>query len=121
MSKKKAPDSPNLRNQRVVIYLTEEDAAYLNRYSKALGFNARSGFIVALLERLMIGGFSIRVSLQLGIQLSKIERKKGALQESLYFGTRPLPKLPIEGVELKEETKALLQIRNEIKHDKQAC
>lgn len=121
MTKPRPADSPNLRNHRVVIYLTEDDAETLNRFSRDLGFKARSGFIVSLLERLIIGGFSIRVFLQLGIQLSKLGAEKGALQDGFYFGIRPLPKLPVEGVELKDETKALSKIRNEIKHEKQSC
>lgn len=103
---------PDTRDYRVVIYMTKEDGDYLTRLAKDCRFKGRSEMIVALLERLIIGGFSGLVFFQLGCQFAKMREKMGAFGKEFYFGTRPLPALPVEeGPTLKESKKALAEIK----------
>jgi hypothetical protein len=110
------PESPNLREKRIVIYLTEEDGNFLNGLYRQLGFKSRSSMIASMLERLIIGGFSLRVFFQLGVQMTKLAIKTGAAKEAgFYFGIRPLPELPIDDVEVTEEKEAIATLKKEIK------
>lgn len=105
----------DVRDSRVVIYMTPEDSAYLTRLANECGFKGRSEMVVAFLERLIIGGFSGVVFFQLGVQFAKLREKCGALGKEFYFGTRPLPALPVEPVSSKDARKALAEIREELK------
>lgn len=108
--------SPNVRDKRIVIYLTEQDGAELNVIYKNLGFKSRSTMIVSIVERLIIGGFSLRVFFQLGVQYAKLAAKNNAHDSAgFYFGIRPLPKLPADGLEVSEEINAIEKLKKEIK------
>jgi hypothetical protein len=106
---------PDVRDSRVVLYMTAEDAAYLTRLANDCGFKGRSEMVVAFLERLIIGGFSGVVFFQLGLQFAKLREKCGAFGREMYFGTRPLPALPVVPVSSKDARKALAEIREELK------
>jgi len=111
-----------VRDSRVVIFLTPDDADFLMDLARSLGFKGRSEMIAAILERLIIGGMSARVFLQLGIQFARRMSEFGPSTGRFYFGVRPLPALPVEdGPTLQEEAKALTEIRAAIKHEKQTA
>jgi len=109
-------EKPDERDYRVVIFMTRQDGEYLTRLAKECGFKkGRSQLIVALLERLIIGGFSGVVFFQLGLQFVKLRDKLGLLTgKEFYFGTRPLPALPVEPVSPKEANKAIQEIKEEL-------
>lgn len=112
MDKHKAPD---IRETRVVIYMTEDDASFLTRLAKRMGFKGRSEMITAILERLIIGGFSGASWLKTGLQFFKRMDKTGAHAEGeMYFGVRPLPALPVESDPSSKEIRAeLTEIRKQ--------
>lgn len=98
------PKDCDIRDTRVVIYMTREDALYLNELTKNLGFKGRSEMIVALLERLIIGGFSALGFFKLGVQFAnRIAESPACKQAGMYFGTRPLPSLPVEDAPSNDE------------------
>lgn len=103
----------DIRDTRVVIYMTKADADLLHEYAEAAGFPGRSGFIVGLLERLIIGSFSIRVFLQLGLQLQRTSKFR-VFEPGFYFGLRPLPSFSTDEIQPEDEKKALTSIRKEI-------
>jgi hypothetical protein len=109
----------DLRIARVVIYMTEDDAAFLARISKAMGFRSRSTMIVAILERLIIGGFSLAVWFKAGFQFQKRAQETNAFaQGGFYFGVRPLPALPVEDdPSPREVTRSLTELRKELKEE----
>lgn len=89
--------------------MTETDAAYLTRIAKQMGFKGRSEMIVAILERLIIGGFAVAVWLKAGIQFLKRMEKTGTADGSeFYFGTRPLPALPVDDDPTPKEVREVL-------------
>lgn len=101
------PDS--LRKARVVIYMTEEDAARLFELAENLGFRSRSTLIVAILERLIAGGFSVATWFRVGWQFMKRLEERGH-QFTLDFGIpRPLPALPVEDDPTFEESESALR------------
>lgn len=101
------PDS--LRKARVVIYMTEEDAARLFELAENLGFRSRSTLIVAILERLIAGGFSVATWFRVGWQFMKRLEERGH-QFTLDFGIpRPLPALPVEDDPTFEESESVLR------------
>ena len=116
------PDE-DTRDTRVVIYMTESDGAYLTRIAKQMGFKGRSEMIVAVLERLIIGGFAVAVWLKAGIQFLKRMDETGTADGSeFYFGVRPLPALPVEDDPTpKEVRKVLTEIRKETINQEATC
>lgn len=93
---KQTNEPPQIRNTCVKVYLTADDAHLLANFSKSLGMS-RSAFIGAIMERLIIGGFSGRVAAQLIAQIQKRAKATGADADAgFYFGIRPLPALPVE-------------------------
>lgn len=115
------PQPPeDLRNCRVVIYMTEEDAAYLARLSRDLGFRSRSTLIVSVLERLIMGGFALVAWFKVGHQFSRLLDRKISDQMEFTFdafraAVRPLPALPVEDdPDRKEVREGLAEIREEL-------
>lgn len=110
----------DLHTARVVIYMTEEDAAFLFRLARDLGFRSRSTLIVAILERLIMGGFALIAWFRVGHQFSKLLDRKCSGQmefsfDALRTAARPLPALPVEDDPTpKESRKALAELREEI-------
>lgn len=120
------PQTPE-RPARVVIYMTEDDAETLNRLARDLKFRSRSTFVVAMLERLIIGGFSTVSFIKLGGQIRRRadEHAKGQMEfnfDALKSALRPLPALPLEDDPTAKQTREILsEIREELKHEKAIC
>jgi hypothetical protein len=90
------PEKPTIRDALVKTYFTPQDAEFLAEFAKGLGMS-RSSLIVAIMERLILSGFSMRGADQLMAQIQKRAKDKGADRfQGLYFGVRPLPALPEE-------------------------
>lgn len=73
--------------------LTPEDTAYLNELSESLGFRSRSQLLTAIIERLILGGFSGVSFLKLGAQFTRILPKAPLDRSTLFDALRPLPPL----------------------------
>jgi hypothetical protein len=85
----------DVRSKMNGFYLTEDDSIALTEFAKRAGFRSTSQLVTALIERLLIGGFSPCVFMKLGLQLRSYIDKNGEPYEGgLYFGIRPLPALP---------------------------
>lgn len=111
MAKQSTPPGAEIRDTCVKVYMTPQDAQHLSELSKKLGMS-RSSFIGAIMERMIIGGFSIRGAAQLTAQLQRRAKDLGAdTSEGFYFGLRPLPPLPAEDLTA-EDTQTVL---NELK------
>lgn len=111
----------DVRDTRVVIYMTESDAKFLDRLSRIMGFKGRSEMITAILERLIIGGFSVAVWFKAGWQFMKRMEETGAHSGEMYYGRRPLPALPVsDDPSPKETAQALTLLRKELQHEKVA-
>lgn len=111
---KKAPEKPQVRNTCVKVYLTPQDAEFLAEFSKGLGMS-RSSLLGAIMERLVIGGFSIRGAAQLVAQLQRRAKERGVSRDAgFYFGVRPLPPLPEEDLTAEDESK-VLEAMNQLK------
>lgn len=96
-----ASQEPDLRTERVVIYMTREDADELFRLARDLRFKSRSAFVVAILERLIMGGFSVGSFFRVGAQIQR--RAESTMPDQIEFdwnalktALRPLPALPPE-------------------------
>lgn len=112
--KKDKSNKPDLRNGRVVFYLTEEDHQEFTSMANKLGLT-RSSLTTSIIERLLLGGFSPVVGAKLCYQIQSLHEKRGYPLRGMYFGIRPLPPLAEEEIS-KRETKSLLtQIKNELK------
>lgn len=109
---------PDIRTRHCAFFLTEEDARRLSEFALQAGFSNRGQLVTAIMERLLIGGFSPLVFAKTGLQLRKYAAKNMIApslpelfqQESFYFGVRPLPAMPDQHIseqELKREVKAL--------------
>lgn len=119
MAKDANNQRPDVRETRVVIYMTEADARFLDRLSRIMGFRGRSEMIAAILERLILGGFAVTAWFKTGWQFMKRMEETGAHSGEMYFGVRPLPALPVEDDPTPAESrKALAEIREELKHAK---
>lgn len=112
--KKDKSKKPDVRNGRVVFYLTQEDHHALTDVAAKLGMT-RSSLVTSVIERLLIGGFSPIVGAKLCWQIQTLHEERGHTAKSMYFGIRPLPPLAEEEIS-KSETKSLLnQIKNQLK------
>jgi len=120
MSEKKKTGRPKgtakVRTSRVSGYVTEEDSAYIRELALAIGFTSTSELMTAMLERLVIGGFSGLVFAKLGWQFAcALSDKK--IQGGLYFGVRPLPPLigDADDPDVREFRRFLREIGEEFK------
>lgn len=110
----------DLRDTRVVIYMTRADADKLAELSRQMKFKSRSTFVVALLERFIMGGFSVASFFKVGSQIQK--RMEQTMPDQMEFsfaaireGLRPFPALPPEDDPSPKEVKAALkEIREEL-------
>ena len=82
-----------MREHQVAFYITEEDGIYLERLSHRLGFRSRSQMITAIIERLVIGGFSGLAFAKVGWQFAGLIDKCPQVTPGFYFGVRPFPPL----------------------------
>jgi len=114
--KKDKSKKPDLRNGRVVFYLTQDDHRALTEMATNLGLT-RSSFTTSIIERLLIGGFSPVVGAKLCFQIQSLHEERGHSAKSFYFGIRPLPPLAEEEIS-KGETRSLL---TELKHQLKPC
>ena len=103
--------------------MTRADSDFLTRAAREMGFRGRSELIVAILERLIIGGFSGAVWFKAGLQfLRRMEETGFASKGEFYFGVRPLPALPVEDDPTpKEVRKALTEVRKETLKEEALC
>lgn len=91
-----------VRTSKVQFCMTPEDADWLNEFAIDAGFVSRSQLITAIIERLMLCGFSgagaARLSLQIQDKLKRNLKKTGRKRpERLDWDSlllRPLPPLP---------------------------
>lgn len=97
------------RDKQVAFFLTAEDARYLAEVAETHQFRSRSEMITAIIERLIIGGFSPLVFAKVAFQLSRRRSDLGVPHQGFYFGLRPLPVLSDE-VLTASEYKELLEL-----------
>jgi len=116
MAHHEPPPNPDIRDTRVVIYMTREDSEHLFELAEKMGFKGRSEMIVAILERLLFGGFAVMAWLKTGLQFAKRMEQSGCYSEGrMYFGVRPLPALPVEDSPSRDEMrKAITGLKREI-------
>lgn len=113
----------DIRMTRVVIYMTEEDSETLNRISRDLKFKSRSTFVVSIMERLIMGGFSTLSFLKVGTQIRRRAEEHGTAQmefnfEAIKEAMRPFPALPVVDDPTPKETRKILnELREEMKHE----
>ena len=82
--------------------LTEDDSVFLNEASASLGFRSRSQLVTAIMERLIVGGFSLASFIKLGAQFSKILPEAPLSAANLFDAIRPFPPLIGDQPEPKE-------------------
>lgn len=117
-------DGRTERDTRVVIYMTRPDAEKLNDYARMLQFKSRSALIVSILERLIIGGFSIVSFFKVGSQFQKRAEEFASDQFEFDFnafkeGLRPFPALSPEDDPNPSQVRAgLKEIREELQTTK---
>lgn len=101
-TKKPEQAKPDVRTRHCAFFLTENDAEELKRAAKSMGFNRGGGQLVtAVVERLIIGGFSPASFIKVALQLNAFAKKNGCkFDQGFYFGVRPLPALPDEHISL---------------------
>lgn len=103
------------RTRHVAFYLTPFDGDELKRFAADLEFKSVSQMVSAIVERLIIGGFSPLCWLKVGLQFSARARKfKTNTDAGFYFGVRPLPPLPDEPISLNEWKPVIEEIEREI-------
>ena len=108
----------DVRDNRIVFYLTGEDAEALTRYAAKLQFKSRSEFCTAVIERLLIGGLAPAVFHKVGMQLAKRAEKLGVRDGAgFYFGVRPLPPLPDVAIPAKDYQPIIEEVEREIERD----
>lgn len=121
------PSERGVKDKKVPIYLTEEDADELTRVAKQLGLRSRSQLIAAILERLNDGGWTGIVFAKLGWQIAtrREERaKEDGEKLELDFGAiiRPLTALPTEDDPSPEELNEWVEaLQTENKTKEKAC
>lgn len=114
MADKPKTEKPDVRTQRLVVYITEADSEELFRIAGLLRM-PRSSLVAAILERMIIGGFSPLVGAKVCHQIHKRLEQYGVPAKGFYFGIRPLPPLPDEELSKRESTELLAQIKQEMK------
>jgi len=108
------PEKPDVRNHRLVVYITEADSQELFGMADFLRMS-RSSLVASILERLIIGGFSPLVGAKLCRQIQNRALANGAPERGLYFGIRPLPPLADEELSKRESQALLNEIKKELK------
>jgi len=107
MKKTKEPEKPKIRNTQLSAYVTEQDAEIIKQFAQNVGFKSTSQMLTAIVERLIIGGFSPMVFAKIGLQIVDYAEANGyKYKGKMFFGIRPLPALPDNGIsnqQLKEK------------------
>lgn len=107
MKKSKLPEKPKIRDTQLSAYVTEQDAAIIRQFAQNVGFKSTSQMLTAIVERLIIGGFAPMVFAKIGLQIVDYAEANGyKYKGKRYFGIRPLPALPDNGMsdqQLKEK------------------
>ena len=98
-----------------MFYLTQDDASYLNEIADSLGFKSRSRLITAVIERLILGGFSGVTFCKLGWQFASLVEKKPQSRVDLFSAIRPLP--PLIGHERDPREADIVPFLNDIKRE----
>lgn len=113
---KKEEQKPVTRTKHNAFFLTEEDSLKLNEFAKTAGSNRGGGqMVTAIIERLIIGGFSPYVFFRVGCQLQKFAEENGRPYDGgFYFTLRPLPALPDEDIPLPVWKKEVKQLVNKL-------
>jgi hypothetical protein len=109
--KKDKTKKPDVRNGRVVFYLTQEDHHAFTDMAKRLGLT-RSSLTTSIVERLLIGGFSPIVGAKLCNQIQTQHEKRGHPTKGMYFGLRPLPPLEEEEIDKRQSKALLAELKN---------
>jgi hypothetical protein len=87
------PTAAVKRTEQLSCYITKPDLDYLDTLAQNLGAKSRSQLLTAIVERLIIGGFSPMAFVKVGFQIQRKADEMGVPQRGLYFGIRPLPPL----------------------------
>lgn len=106
-------EKPEVRDGRLVVYMTPSDLDELNRLSEMLGMS-RSSLVASVMERLIISGFSALGGAKICWQIQKKLESRGIPSKGFYFGIRPYPPLPEEHLTQAEKQKLLTNIKKEI-------
>lgn len=117
--KKGTPEgvTPDIRTRHCAFFLTEQDAQWLNNFASLAGFKNRGQLVTAVIERLIVGGFSGVAFFKTHWQLLHYAEKHGspeAYQGGFYFGTRPLPAMPDQHISQQELKKQLTALGQEV-------
>lgn len=113
----------DVRDTRVVIYMTQHDAEKLHYYAEIFGLRSRSTLIVAILERLILGGFAVVAFFKVGMQLQRrAEEREPDRADQFEFNfkvireaVRPFPSLPEDDDPSPREVRTgLNEIREEL-------
>ena len=87
------PKSGNVtRDAEAKLFLTREDADWLQTLALDLGFTSRGQLLTAIVERLCLGGMAPAVFLKVGWQLQKRANLTGASCGAGFYN--PFEKLP---------------------------
>ena len=125
MTKKigRPPTDKTKRDRQVSCYLTPDDSDWLNDFAEGYGFKSRSELITAVLERLILCGFSGVGSLRMALQMQ--DRCQAAnparySQTGLDFASvsRPLPHLPDVAIEPEDAASVLADLTEEFRNER---
>jgi hypothetical protein len=105
-------NSTQLRDAQLAFYVTKQDAQAIKDFARKAGFRSTSQLMTAIMERLVIGGFSPMVFVKTGFQIQKFAEKNGAKSSGNYWGIRPLPALDDEEP-TPEQMQSLMQGRHD--------
>lgn len=106
-----------LRTVRVVLYMTVEDADHLTRLAENLGFKGRATLIVSIMERLIVGGWSLATWFRTGAHIMRLIQKANLPVElDLFPARRPAFALsPDHDPSRQELVKALAALKPALK------
>lgn len=102
-----------IRDGRLVVYMTPSDLETLNEISSSMGLS-RSALVASVMERHIISGFSPLGGAKVCWQIQKRLEERGHPFKGMYFGIRPYPPLPEEQLAPAESKQLLETISKEI-------
>ena len=107
-------DAPTLRDAQLSCYVTPEDAKAVKTIAQNVGFKSTSQMLTAIVERLVMGGFSPAVFLKVGMQIQRYAKDNGRPAKAKFFNPfRPLPALPEQHISPEQFDKEIAHIRDE--------
>lgn len=105
------------RTKQNSFFLTPEDSIKLQDYARHIGFKRGSSQLVqAIMERLLMGGFSPITFTKIGFQLQNYAEENGFKnwQYDLFEAFRPLPALPDDTLSTRQWKKQMKQFKVEL-------